>query len=170
MEKTKRAQKAAQGAGLEAVAILKADHENVQQLFKEYEELAEQQAAPKEREALAAMICAELTIHTKIEEEIFYPAIREVLGDEEMLSEAIVEHSSAKDLIAQLADMSAEDEFFDAKVKVLGEQIEHHVEEEQGEMFPKVQASKLDTVELGRRLFLRRQELVDELDIPLVAP
>jgi iron-sulfur cluster repair protein YtfE (RIC family) len=165
----KKARKAANGTALDATALLIADHENVKRLFKEYEQLAEQQAAPEEREALAAMICAELTIHARIEEEIFYPAIQEVLGDEEMLAEAVVEHSAAKDLIGQLADMSASEELFDAKVKVLGEQIEHHVEEEQGEMFPKVTASKLDTAELGRRLHLRRQELVSELDIPLVA-
>jgi hemerythrin-like domain-containing protein len=159
----------AEGAGLDAIALLTADHDNVRKLFKEYEKLAEQRAAPEKRDALAAMICAELTIHARIEEEIFYPGIRDALGDEDMLSEAIVEHSAAKDLIAQLAEMSADDELFDAKVKVLGEQIEHHVEEEQGEMFPKVKSSKLDTVELGRRLFFRRQELVDELDIPLVS-
>ena len=165
----KKTRKAANGTGLDAPALLTADHENVKRLFKEYEELAEQGAAPEEREALAAMICAELTIHTRIEEEIFYPAIREILGDDDMLAEAVVEHSAAKDLIGQLADMSASEELFDAKVKVLSEQIEHHVEEEHDEMFPKVTASKLDTVELGRRLYLRRQELVRELDIPLVA-
>ena len=150
----------------DALTLLIKDHDNVKAMFKKYDRLAEQNARADERNSLAALICAELTIHAQIEEEIFYPAVRRVLKDDDLIDEALVEHSSAKELISQLADMDAKDKLFDAKVKVLGEQIDHHVEEEQNEMFPKVKKSDLDLDDLGERLSLRKQELVDELDIP----
>jgi hypothetical protein len=149
----------------DALALLIEDHDNVKALFKKYERLAEDKARADERGSLAALICAELTIHAQIEEEIFYPEVRRALDDEELIDEAIVEHSSAKDLIAQLADMDAKEELFDAKVKVLGEQIDHHVEEEQNEMFPQVRKSRLDLEQLGARMLARKQELLEQLDI-----
>jgi hypothetical protein len=149
----------------DALALLIEDHDNVKALFKKYERLAEDKARVDERGSLAALICAELTIHAQIEEEIFYPEVRRALDDPELIDEAIVEHSSAKDLIAQLADMDAKEELFDAKVKVLGEQIDHHVEEEQNEMFPQVRKSKLDLEQLGARMLARKQELLEQLDI-----
>jgi iron-sulfur cluster repair protein YtfE (RIC family) len=150
----------------DALTLLMQDHENVRAMFRKYDRLTEASARAEERDALAALICAELTIHTQIEEEIFYPAIRRALKDKDLIDEALVEHSSAKELISQLADMDAKDELFDAKVKVLGEQIDHHVEEEESEMFPQIRKSDVDLEGLGAALFVRKQELLEQLDIP----
>jgi hemerythrin-like domain-containing protein len=104
-------------------------------------------------------ICEELTVHAQIEEEIFYPAAREAISDDDMLNEAEVEHATAKDLIAQIQEMSGDDEMYDAKVKVLSEYINHHVEEEEGEMFPKAKKAKMDLEGLGVQLLERKEEL-----------
>ena len=149
----------------DAIDLLKADHRNVEKLFKEYEKLVENEGSYNEKEALAATICAELTVHAQIEEEIFYPAARDILDEEDLVDEAVVEHASAKDLIAQLADMSPDDDLYDAKIKVLSELIEHHVEEEEDEMFPKVKKARLDTASLGTQMAERKHELVEELGI-----
>jgi len=142
----------------DAVALLTADHREVSAMFKQYEGLGERAKASKKK--LADEICMALTLHTKIEEEIFYPAMREAGKEaEDMVDEAVVEHASAKDLIAQLQEMDPEDDLYDAKVKVLSEQIEHHVEEEEKEMFPKAKKSKLDLVALGEEMALRKDEL-----------
>ena len=109
----------------------------MKKLFKQYEKLADAEADGEERQALAEQICAMLTVHATVEEEIFYPAAREAEVDSDLLDEAEVEHASAKDLIAQIQEMAPDDELYDAKVKVLGEYIDHHVQEEEGEMFPK---------------------------------
>lgn len=153
------------GVRTDAIDLLTADHRKVEKLFKAYDKLVEDEGSYNEKEALAATICAELTIHVQIEEEIFYPAARDVLDDEELIDEAIVEHASAKDLISQLADMSPDDDLYDAKIKVLSELIEHHVEEEEGEMFPKLKKAKLDTAAIGPQMADRKQHLVDELGI-----
>ncbi|MEO8188691.1 MAG: hemerythrin domain-containing protein [Burkholderiaceae bacterium] len=152
-------------ARMDAIEMLVADHRHVEKLFKQYEKLVEDEGSYNEKEALAATICAELTVHAQVEEEIFYPAARDVLDDEELIDEAVVEHASAKDLIAQLSDMSPDDDLYDAKIKVLGELIEHHVEEEEDEMFPKLKKAKLDTGALGPQMAQRKEELVDELGI-----
>jgi hemerythrin superfamily protein len=114
------------------------DHARVKKMFKQYDKLAQSESDESERQELASMICAELTAHATAEEEIFYPAARKVLNEVDLLDEAEVEHASAKELIAQIQEASPDDELFDAKVKVLGEYINHHVQEEEGEMFPKV--------------------------------
>lgn len=142
----------------EATAILRADHKLVSQLFAEFEKA---QSADKKRR-LADQICMELTVHAQIEEEIFYPAVKEVLeaeGDDELVPEAQVEHHSLKQLIDEIQATDTDDELFDARVKVLGEYVKHHVKEEQNEIFPKVRASELDMVELGAMLMQRKQEL-----------
>jgi hemerythrin superfamily protein len=149
----------------DAIDLLAADHRNVEKLFKKYEKLAEDGGTYNEREALAATICAELTVHAQVEEEIFYPAARDILDEEYLVDEAIVEHATAKDLIAQLADMSPDDDLYDAKIKVLSELIEHHVEEEEEEMFPKLKKAKLDTAALGPKMAGRKQQLLDELGV-----
>ena|SRR5687768_4584839 len=118
----------------DALGMLRADHEKVSEMFDRYENLRTQ----KQKESLAQVICNELKIHAQLEEEIFYPAAREAIHDEDLLEEATVEHQSAKDLIVQIEVGSAGQELFDAKVKVLGEYIKHHVKEEQNEMFPEV--------------------------------
>lgn len=150
---------------MDAIELLLADHRNVEKLFKDYEKLVEDDGSYNAKEALAATICAELTVHAQIEEEIFYPAARDILDEEDLVDEAVVEHASAKDLIAQLSDMAPDDDLYDAKIKVLSELIEHHVEEEEDEMFPKLKKARLDTAALGQQMAERKQELVDELGI-----
>ena len=144
---------------IDAVAMLKADHAEVHAWFEEYEGLGDRANVSKSK--LVKKICQALTIHTQIEEEIFYPAMREAGKDkeEDMVNEAVVEHASAKDLIAQLQEMDPEDDLYDAKVKVLGELVDHHVEEEEEEMFPDARKLKLDMVALGEEMQLRRDEL-----------
>jgi hemerythrin superfamily protein len=153
------------GTKSDAIEMLTADHRKVEKLFKEYDQLAEGEGSYNEKETLAATICAELTIHAQVEEEIFYPAARDILDEEDLVDEAVVEHATAKDLIAQLADMSPDDELYDAKVKVLSELIEHHVEEEEDEMFPKLKKAKLDTASLGLQMQERKVELIEEFGI-----
>jgi hemerythrin superfamily protein len=143
----------------EALELLEADHDAVRQLFAAYRELAAHDAPEARRKALAEQICMELTIHARLEEELFYPVVREAIRDDDVMDEAEVEHASAKDLIVQILSMDPHEELYDAKVTVLGEYIEHHVREEQGEMFPKVRRSGLDLVRLGERLAVRKREL-----------
>ena len=140
----------------DAIALLKDDHRAVEKLFKDFE------AAKGEgrKETLARRICLELTIHTKIEEEIFYPACDGKI-DEDMLKEAYVEHDAAKLLMAEIeAGNGQTDDFFDAKVQVLSEQIEHHVKEEETELFPQVRKADLDLDALGEQLAERKKELL----------
>src|SRR5207253_1691948 len=115
-------------AAKDACDLLDADHRNVKKMFKEYEELSGSRArsATQKKMELARQICMELTVHAQIEEEIFYPALRGAIKDTDLLDEATVEHQSAKDLIAQIEQAGEPDEMFDAKVKVLGEYIDHH--------------------------------------------
>jgi hemerythrin superfamily protein len=142
----------------DAIAMLMAEHKEVKAMFKQYDELGERAMATKKK--LAGQICAALTLHAAIEEEIFYPALRAASKDAaSLLNEALVEHAGAKDLIAQIEDMDPEDDLYDAKVKVLGEQIEHHVGEEEGEMFPKAKKAGLDLVALGEEMAMRKDEL-----------
>lgn len=142
----------------DAIAMLTEDHREVEELFKQYEKLGEDDNDRKKK--IADQICTALTLHATIEEEIFYPAVREAGEDnEELVDEATVEHASAKDLIAQLQEMDPEDELYDAKVKVLSEQIAHHVEEEEKEMFPKAKKNKLDLEALAEEMALREDEV-----------
>jgi hemerythrin superfamily protein len=142
---------------LDAIALLTQDHKNVKKMFDEYEGLGENAIASKKE--LADTICGELVIHTRIEEEIFYPAVRAAIDDDELMDEADVEHAGAKDLIAQIQSMEPGDSHYDAMVKVLGEEIDHHVKEEQEEMFPQVRKSDLDLKALGAQLAARKAEL-----------
>lgn len=140
----------AAGAG-NAISMLTDDHKKVKKLFKDFDKLKEKGDAA-DKEALVEQICAELTVHAEIEEEIFYPAAREAINDDDMMNEAEVEHASAKDLIEQLQAMDSSDPTYDAKVTVLGEYINHHVQEEETEMFPKVKKAKIDLDALGEEL------------------
>jgi hemerythrin-like domain-containing protein len=153
-------------AAKDACDLLDADHRAVQKLFKEYEALTTSRArsAAQKKMDLAHEICTQLTVHAQIEEEIFYPALREVLKDASPLDEADVEHQSAKDLIAQIQGMPEADDMFDARVKVLGEYINHHVKEEKNELFPKARsARKLDLVAMRDELEARKEELLAEM-------
>lgn len=152
----------AAAARTDATALLQRDHAEVKKLFKQYEKLADAEADGQERSELANRICAMLTVHATIEEEIFYPAAREAEVDDDLLDEAQVEHASVKDLIAQIESMSPDDELYDAKVTVLGEYVDHHVQEEEGEMFPKCRKADMDLAALAEALAERKSELMAE--------
>lgn len=139
----------------DAIALLTEDHQEVKKMFQQFEKLKKDD----EKGELVRKICAALTVHATVEEEIFYPAVRKAIDDEDLMDEADVEHASAKELIAQLKAASPDDDHYDAKVTVLGEQIDHHVKEEQGEMFPKARKSKIDLAQLGEQIEKRKQEL-----------
>lgn len=140
---------------IDAVTMLKQEHAEVDALFNAFEKAK----GSSRKERLVAKICRELTIHTTIEEEILYPAVRESIGEDDLMDEADVEHAGAKNLIAQLEEMSPGEDKYDAKVKVLSEYIKHHVEEEHTEMFPKARKSDLDLVELAVQMQDRRREM-----------
>lgn len=146
----------------DAIAMLMDDHKKVKKMFKDFEGIKDGDDTDKSE--LVARICEELTLHMQIEEELFYPAARDALSedDEDLLDEADVEHNGAKELIAQLEGMEPGDDHYDAKVTVLGEYIEHHVKEEENEMFPKLKKAKLNTTALGAAMAERKQELMDE--------
>lgn len=155
--KSKRSSSSSRGKSLDAIALLKADHRQVEQWFSQF---AKSNSASRKQQ-LASNICAALTVHTSIEEEIFYPAFLRATGDKDMHHEAIVEHAGAKTLIAQIQDMSAGDDFFDAKVTVLSEMIKHHVKEEEqpGGMFAEAKKSDMDLRALAVQLQARKKEL-----------
>jgi hemerythrin superfamily protein len=143
----------------DAIALLKADHRTVEELFEKFED-AKGDGAKKR---LAEQICLELTVHARIEEEIFYPAC-EGKVEEDLLKEAYVEHDGAKVLIAEIEAGGPDDEYYDAKVKVLQEQIEHHVEEEEKRsegIFAQARKGDLDMDALGDQLAARKQELTE---------
>ena len=150
----------------DAVSLLTNDHAEVADLFDEYKDLVDADAGDDEKQALAERICATLTVHATVEEEIFYPAAREALDEGDLLDEAEVEHTTAKDLIEQIQSMGPGDELYDAKVKVLGEYINHHVQEEEGELFPLCQTADMDLDQLGEEISARKEELMEELGLP----
>jgi hypothetical protein len=144
----------------DAIALLKADHRKVEELFEQYE------SARSRKADIAKKICMELTIHTMIEEEIFYPACREAGVESDMMDEANVEHDGAKTLIAELEAGAPGDEFYDAKVKVLSEEIKHHVKEEEqrGGIFSGAREADLDLEALGEQMAARKRELMAQFD------
>ncbi len=143
----------------DATAMLRADHKSVSLLFEEYEKA---RATTKKKE-LVTQICNALTVHAQIEEEIFYPAVKQASKDTELVPEAIVEHATLKALIAQVKGVEPDGEMFDARIKVLSEYVKHHVKEEQNQIFPKAKATRLDMMELGKQLAARKQELMASL-------
>lgn len=153
--------KAVQLIAPNAVELLKSDHKEVKALFRAYEKLVKSAAGNEEKQTLAEQICTMVTVHAIVEEEIFYSAVRSAVAERDLLDEAEVEHASAKDLITQIQSMTPSDNFYDAKVKVLGEYIDHHVKEEEGEMLPRVQKTKLDLEALGFLMNARREELLE---------
>jgi hypothetical protein len=141
----------------DAIALLKADHRQVEEWFGQFEK----SRSETKKADLANRICAALTVHATIEEEIFYPAFLEATGDEDMHHEAEVEHDGAKKLIAQIQQGGPEDEYFDARVTVLSEMIKHHVKEEEQRdgMFAKAKASDMDLEALGEQMQQRKEQL-----------
>ena len=149
----------------DACDLLDADHKAVKKLFKAYEDLGASRARTtvKKKIELVRQICQELTVHMQVEEEIFYPALRAALKDTSIVAEGEVEHAGAKDLVAQIESGTEPDEMFDAKVKVLGENIDHHVKDERTEMFPKARAArKLDLVAMRDQIAARKEELMGQ--------
>jgi len=146
----------------DAVDLLTDDHLEVGALFKQYEKLAKKEAPADQRRTLAQTICDMLKAHTTVEEEIFYPAARRAGIDADLLDEADIEHASAKELIAQIEGGNPDDDHYDAKVKVLGEYITHHVVEEHTEMFPKCRRSGMDLVGLRSEMEARKMSFVPE--------
>ena len=151
----------------DACDLLDADHRAVKKMFKEFEELTKSRArsAGQKKMDLALQICRELTVHAQIEEEIFYPRLRAASKDAaDLLDEAEVEHQTAKDLIAQIEQAGEIDDKTEAKVKVLGEYIDHHVKEERNEIFTKARSTrKLDLVGMRDELEQRKEELMAEM-------
>jgi hemerythrin superfamily protein len=142
----------------DAVALLKADHRQVEQWFEQFESTRSDERKSK----LARQICQALTVHTEIEEEIFYPAFLEATEDKDKHHEAAVEHDGAKKLIAEIEASGPQDDYYDAKVKVLSEMIKHHVKEEEqrGGMFAEARDSEMDLKALGEQLAARKAELM----------
>jgi hemerythrin superfamily protein len=144
----------------DAVALLKADHRQVEQWFAEFEKAR----SSKVKQALATSICAALTVHTTIEEEFFYPSFLQATKDKDKHHEAAIEHDGAKKLIAEIEESDPTDDYFDSKVHVLSEMIKHHVKEEEqpGGMFAEAKDSKMDLVAIGQQMAARKSELLGE--------
>jgi len=149
----------------DAIAVLTADHKTVKALFKQFEQLKEQEDADEQKARLVQQICNELTVHAQVEEELFYPAVRDAIDDDDLMDEADIEHASAKELIAQLEELAPGDDHYDARVTVLGEYIDHHVKEEEGEMFDKARKADVDTAALGEQIIERKEELKADLGV-----
>ena len=149
----------------DAIELLSDDHIEVQQLFLDYDSLVDDMADAAERESLAREICALLTIHAQIEEEIFYPAAQEVLHGDDLIDLALAEHAQAKQLMAEIEAASANEAGYDERVRQLGEAINKHVREEEESLFVLVTNAGLDVRDVGRQLFDRREELLAELDV-----
>jgi hemerythrin superfamily protein len=145
----------------DAIALLKADHREVEELFEQFDSTR----SDSRKQALAEKICQALKVHTMIEEEIFYPAFYEATEDKEIHHEAEVEHEGAKKLIAEIEASGPEDDYFDAKVSVLSEMIKHHVKEEESSdgMFGEARKSGMDLKALGEQLAQRKSELMSDM-------
>jgi hemerythrin-like domain-containing protein len=145
-----------------ATEMLKEDHDKVKKAFKEFEKMdRENSEAMRE---LVQTVCEDLKVHTTLEEEIFYPAVREAIDDEDIMNEAQVEHETAKMLIEQLENMGADDPNFHATFTVLGEYVKHHIKEEEDEMLPAARKTDLDFEDLAQRMKERKQELTGEVE------
>ena len=146
----------------DAIALLKADHRQVEEWFEQFEKARDD----NRKQTLATRICNALKVHTTIEEEIFYPAFIAATEDKDLHHEAIVEHNGAKQLIADIEAIGPEDDYYDAKVKVLSEQIKHHVKEEEqpGGMFAEARKSDMDLDALGAKMATRKAELESDED------
>lgn len=147
---------------LDAIDFLKSEHDAVDELFKKFEDAKEDRLGTRKK-ALVAKICEALTVHARIEEEIFYPAARKASTVEsDLVSEAAVEHQSLKDIIGRLEQAPLSDPLYDAGVKVLSEYVKHHVKEEENELFPKCKSSQMDLDAVGAQLGDRKAELTQQ--------
>ena len=146
----------------DAVDLLQDDHRDVKGLFATFKSLCQRDSAQVEKAAVAGAICMSLSIHAQLEDELFYPAMREATGDDDVLDEAEVEHLGAKDQIARISAMKPGDSLFDARVSVLCAIVERHLKAEEGEIFPVARASSIDLLELGARMQARKSALLAE--------
>jgi hemerythrin-like domain-containing protein len=145
----------------DAITLLKADHAEARQLFDRFDELCASHADADSRQSLVENLCAVLTAHTMIEEELFYPAARRSIENPRLLDQAVEEHGRAKELIAQLVDASAGDPLFNTRVRLLREAIEQHVAEEEGELFSQVSNTRLDLPGLASQMAARKEEILE---------
>jgi hemerythrin superfamily protein len=159
-ENRKESAPASPEKSIDALELLEADHRKVEELFDEYDEM---EGDNKRRGELAREICNELTVHAKIEEEIFYPRAREATKDDELIDEAIVEHQSVKHLIAEIEEIEPGEDLFDARIRVLEEMVKRHIQEEEEELFPELTSAGLDTGAVGKELARRKRELMAEV-------
>lgn len=150
------------GATQDALRMLMDDHKKVKKMFDEFEKIKDK-ADDEQKQLLVETACAELTIHAQLEEEMFYPAARDAIEEMDLLDEAEVEHASAKQLISELSTMQPGDDMYDAKFKVLGEYVKHHIEEEEKELFPLIKKSELDLADMAEEMQERKMALREEL-------
>jgi hypothetical protein len=142
----------------DAIELLESEHREAEDLFKKYE-AAKEAGKSDEKYEIARQVCAALLIHMQIEEALFYPAVRVVINKKELVDESIIEHRGAKAVINELGFIDADNTLFDTKVDTLKEEIQHHVSEEEGELFPKVRKTDIDLYNLGKRLAEKKEEL-----------
>jgi hemerythrin superfamily protein len=150
-----------QQASRNAFEVLEEDHREVEEWFDEYDELKDSDEDHKAD--LSEKICLALKVHAQIEEEIFYPKAREATGDNDLIDEALVEHATVKNLIAEIEEMEVGEKLYDAKIRVLGEMVKQHIKEEEEELFPELQSTKMDLDAVGKELAERKQELMAEM-------
>lgn len=143
-----------------ALELLEEDHRKVEEMFDEFDELEDDD---KRRGQLVKQICRELTVHSQIEEEIFYPRAREATKDDELIDEALVEHESVEHLIEEIEDMEPGEDLFDARIRVLEEMVKRHIQEEEEELFPELASAGMDVEAVGQELAKRKQELMAEI-------
>ena len=153
-------QKETEAASPNAFELLEQDHREVEEWFDEYDELKEDD---KRKGELAEKICLSLKVHAQIEEEIFYPQAREATKDNDLIDEAVVEHATVKSLIGEIEAMEVGAELYDAKMRVLGEMVKHHIKEEEEELFPELEATQMDLDAVGKEIAERKEELMSEM-------
>ena len=157
-----KARRAGKSSARDAVTLLKNDHKNVLALFEKFRKMTENEEEDGKAE-LVSQICNELKVHTALEEEIFYPAVRSAIDEDLLMDEALVEHSNAKEAVEKLEGMAPGDERYDAMVCVLGEEVKHHAREEENEMFPKAKKAKMDLAALGEEMSGRKSQLMESM-------
>ena len=150
-------EKETEAASPNAFELLEQDHREVQEWFDEYDELKEDDNRKGE---LAEKICLALKVHAQIEEEVFYPQAREATKDNDLIDEAVVEHATVKNLIVEIEAMEVGEELYDAKIRVLGEMVKHHIREEEEELFPELEAAQIDLGAVGKEIAERKEELM----------
>jgi hemerythrin superfamily protein len=144
----------------DALEVLEHDHREVEEWFDEYDEMKGKEDG---KEQLAEKICLALKVHAQIEEEIFYPRAREATKDNDLVDEAIIDHATLKVMIGEIEEMDVGDELYDAKIRELSEMVKRHITEEEEELFPELQSSKMDLKTIGKKLAERKEELRSEM-------